>query len=66
MRAITYLAVMAVMVIPVAWQHRQLRRAARRSIPAAPDNQPGRDTTALWTCRRINALPATSRKENRP
>ena len=21
-------------------------------IPAAPDNQPGRDPAALWTCRR--------------
>ena len=59
------LACLAVMVIPVAIHHRLLARAAARRIPAAPDNQPGRDTTALWTCRRINALPATSRKENR-
>jgi hypothetical protein len=64
MRAITYLAVMAVMVIPVAWQHRQLRRAARRSVPAAPDNQPGRDPQLLWECRRIDRQ--TPRKETRP
>jgi hypothetical protein len=54
MRAITYLAVMAAMVIPVAWQHRQLRRAARRSIPAAPDNQPGRDDHLLADCQHID------------
>jgi hypothetical protein len=30
-----------------------------RHLPAAPDNQPGRDTDALWTCRRISALPVT-------
>lgn len=35
----------------------------RRHLPAAPDNQPPTDTEDLWTCRRINALPTTSRKE---
>jgi hypothetical protein len=38
--------------------------AGPRRIPAAPDNQPGRDTAALRTCRHISALPTTSRKEN--
>lgn len=38
--------------------------AGQRRIPAAPDNRPGTDTGALWTCRRIGALPTTSRKEN--
>ncbi|MEU0665716.1 hypothetical protein ABZ508_26520 [Streptomyces lavendulocolor] len=33
----------------------------RHRIPAAPDNQPGRDDEALDTCRRI---PAQTRKEN--
>ncbi|KOG33327.1 hypothetical protein [Streptomyces resistomycificus] len=36
----------------------------RRHIPAAPDNQRGIDIDALWTCRRINALPTASRKED--
>jgi len=38
--------------------------AGPRRIPAAPDNQPGRDTAALTVCRHINVLPTTSRKEN--
>jgi hypothetical protein len=35
----------------------------RHRIPAAPDNQPGTDPADLWTCRRIDALPTASRKE---
>ncbi|GAP46925.1 hypothetical protein [Streptomyces azureus] len=35
-----------------------------RHLPAAPDNQPPTDTTDLWTCRRINALPTATRKED--
>jgi hypothetical protein len=57
MRALAYLACMAVMVIPVAIQCRLLARAARRSIPAAPDNQPGRDPQLLWECRYIDRQP---------
>jgi hypothetical protein len=38
--------------------------AGPRRIPAAPDNRPGVDTDTLATCRRIDALPTTSRKEN--
>jgi hypothetical protein len=36
----------------------------RHRIPAAPDNQPGRDDIALATCRRIARIPAQTRKEN--
>lgn len=53
MRALAYLAVMAVIVIPVAIHCRLLDRAAARRIPAAPDNQPGRDPQLLWECRHI-------------
>ncbi|GGT85500.1 hypothetical protein [Streptomyces coeruleorubidus] len=35
----------------------------RRHLPAAADNLPPADTTDLWTCRRINALPTATRKE---
>ncbi|MFG2352638.1 hypothetical protein [Streptomyces sp. NPDC048521] len=35
----------------------------RTRLPAAPDNQPGTDTEALWTCRRIMRATET-RKEN--
>ncbi|MFJ4974159.1 hypothetical protein ACIP6X_02210 [Streptomyces coeruleorubidus] len=38
----------------------------RRHLPAAPDNQPPTDTTDLWTCRRISALPVATRKETNP
>lgn len=35
-------------------------------IPPAPDNQPGTNTSDLWTCRRIAAQPTTQpRKETR-
>lgn len=61
--ALLFLACMAVMCVPVAIQYRAFIRAAHRSIPAAPDNQAGSDTTDLWTCRRINALPTATRKE---
>ncbi|QIJ61452.1 hypothetical protein [Streptomyces sp. JB150] len=36
----------------------------RPHIPAAPDNQPGTSVDDLITCRRINALPTSRRKEN--
>jgi hypothetical protein len=41
-------------------------RRERRYLPAAADNQPPTDTTDLWTCRRIGALPTASRKETKP
>jgi hypothetical protein len=46
----------AVMAARTAWRQ-------RRHLPAAADNRPPVDTTDLWTCRRINALPTASRKE---
>jgi hypothetical protein len=58
-----WITVMAVLAIPVAVQCRLLARAARRSIPAAPDNQPGTDMDLLISCRRIDRQPYT-RKEN--
>ena len=63
MTAAGWVAVMAVLAIPVAIQCRLLARAARRSIPAAPDNKPGTDPQLLWVCRRIDRQPYT-RKEN--
>jgi hypothetical protein len=47
----------AVMAAHTAWRE-------RRHLPAAADNLPPTDTTALWTCRRIAAQPAAHRKEN--
>ncbi|MER8220939.1 hypothetical protein ABTZ58_10165 [Streptomyces sp. NPDC094143] len=41
-------------------------RRERRHLPAAADNQPPTDTTDLWTCRRISALPTAHRKETKP
>lgn len=38
---------------------RAARRLAHRSVPASRDNQPGTDTSALWTCRRIARQPLT-------
>jgi hypothetical protein len=49
----------AVMAARTAWRE-------RRHLPAAADNQPPTDTTDLWTCRRIAALPAATRKETNP
>lgn len=46
----------AAMAARTAWRQ-------RRHLPAAPDNLPPADADALWTCRRINALPTTTRKE---
>lgn len=63
MNAAGWIAVMAVLAIPVAVQCRLLARAARRSIPAAPDNRPGTDMDLLISCRRIDRQPYT-RKEN--
>ncbi|MFH8804103.1 hypothetical protein ACH4F6_31695 [Streptomyces sp. NPDC017936] len=62
MRALTFLAVMAVLIVPVAIQHWHFRRAARRSIPAAPDNQPGTDARLLAACQHI-ANPDTRRED---
>lgn len=45
----------AVMAARTAWRE-------RRHLPAAADNQPPTDIDALWTCRRISALPV-ARKE---
>ena len=39
-------------------------RRQQQSTPAAPDNQPGTDTSALWTCRRI--LRATETRKEKP
>ncbi|MDF2707036.1 MAG: hypothetical protein K0R62_2688 [Nonomuraea muscovyensis] len=52
----------AVMFVPLVIQCRLLARAARRSIPAAPDNKPGTDMDLLIDCRRIDRQPYT-RKE---
>ena len=38
----------------------------RRRIPAAPDNQAGRNTADLSTCRRILAATNQPRKETKP
>lgn len=54
---VAVLAPGAVMAARTLWRE-------RHHLPAAPDNRPGTDTDALWTCRRISALPTASRKEN--
>ncbi|MFJ8594821.1 hypothetical protein [Streptomyces sp. NPDC093598] len=54
---ITWYAASAVMAARTAWRQ-------RRHLPAAPDNLPPADIDAYLTCRRINALPTASRKEN--
>lgn len=54
---VAVLAPGAVMAARTLWRE-------RHHLPAAPDNRPGVDTDALWTCRRISALPTASRKEN--
>jgi hypothetical protein len=52
----------AILAPSIAWAAHTAWRD-RRHLPAAPDNQPGTDITALQTCRHINALPLASRKE---
>lgn len=59
--ALATITIVGALAITVAF--RRLHQAAHRSIPAAPDNQPGTDTSTLTTCQRIAAQPATSRKE---
>lgn len=41
------------------------RHRTRHHVPAAPDNQAGRNTDDLWTCRRVLNATHTARKENR-
>ncbi|MFF7184664.1 hypothetical protein ACFZAR_05395 [Streptomyces sp. NPDC008222] len=62
--AVTAVGCLAIWCATGASIHAAERRCTR--IPAAPDNQPGTNPDDLWTCRRINALPTTSRKETRP
>jgi hypothetical protein len=65
MGLLAYLVCMTAIVAPViAYERHQLRRAAWRSTPAAPDNQPGSNAQLLKACQDINRQPA--RKENRP
>lgn len=54
--AAAWYAAGGVMAARTAWRQ-------RRHLPAAPDNLPPADTTDLWTCRRINALPTAHREE---
>jgi hypothetical protein len=62
MGLLAYLACMTAIVAPViAYERHQLRRAAWRSTPAAPDNQPGSNARLLAACEHI-ANP-DSRKE---
>jgi hypothetical protein len=54
MGLLAYLACMTAIVAPViAYERHQLRRAAWRSTPAAPDNQPGSSQQLLATCEQI-------------
>jgi hypothetical protein len=62
MGLLAYLACMTAIVAPViAYERHQLRRAAWRSTPAAPDNQPGTSDQLLAACERI--ADTDSRKE---
>ncbi|MFE7899224.1 hypothetical protein ACFU3E_17175 [Streptomyces sp. NPDC057424] len=57
--AAAWLAAGGVMAARTVWRQ-------RRHLPAAPDNQPGTDTDAFITCRRIAALPTARREETKP
>jgi hypothetical protein len=63
MGLLAYLLCMTAIVAPViAYERHQLRRAAWRSTPAAPDNQPGSNAQLLAACEQIAS--ADTRKEN--
>lgn len=56
------LTCLGVMCGASALAYRWIARWQQPRIPAAPDNQPGRDSTALWECRHIDRQPL-ARKE---
>lgn len=57
----------AIVVVGVSAIVHSIRGGRPRRLPAAPDNQPGRDTEALWACRRIAAQPtATQPRKEKP
>ncbi|QCX81182.1 hypothetical protein C9F11_37995 [Streptomyces sp. YIM 121038] len=42
------------------------RRLRQPQVPAAPDNQPGTNTDALWECRRIHATSNPQTRKEKP
>ena len=60
------IAAVAALVIAAGWRATSTAARRKHRIPAAPDNQGGRNTEDLRTCRRILAATNQPRKETKP